>query len=141
MGQVLEKLKAISIRQPWAEQIMTGEKTIEYRSLPCKFRGRIYIYASLGKSDYSDEELEGEIGFTWKDVAKGVVIGSVEIVDCTGEERDFEWHLENPVRLETPIPPTPGQQPGQVWFYPFGKPPEANAPVIKKGSSTTKKRK
>ena len=108
---------------------MTGEKTIEYRSLPCKFRGRIYIYASLGKSDFSDEELDSEIGFTWKSVPKGVVIGTVEIVDCTGDNGDYEWHLENPLRLEKPIPPSPGQQPGQVWFYPFGKPEEARNEV------------
>ncbi len=122
MPHDLEKLKAISVRQPWAEQIMTGEKTIEYRSVPCRFRGRVYIYASQTKSEFSDSELEAEIGWSWKDVPKGVVIGSVEIVDCTGDDREFEWHLENPVRLDPPVPPLPSQQPGQVWFYPFGNP-------------------
>jgi len=38
MAHDLEKLKAIGVRQPWAEQIMTGEKTIEYHSIPCRFR-------------------------------------------------------------------------------------------------------
>ena len=30
--------------------------------------------------------------------------------------------LENPIRLQQPVPPLPSQQPGQVWFYPFGNP-------------------
>ena len=42
MAHDLEKLKATSVRQPWAEQIMTGE-TIEYRSIPCRFRVRVEV--------------------------------------------------------------------------------------------------
>lgn len=37
-----------SIRQPHAEAIMRGRK-IEYRTRPTKVRGKIYIYASLGR--------------------------------------------------------------------------------------------
>jgi hypothetical protein len=44
-----EKLEAISLRQPWAEEVMLGIKKIEYRHSPTKHRGRIYIYASLGR--------------------------------------------------------------------------------------------
>ena len=104
MAHDLEKWKAISVRQPWAEQIMTGEKTIEYRSIPCRFRGRVYIYASATKSGLTDQQLESEIGFTWKEVPKGVVVGSVEIVDCTGEDGEFEWHLADPIRFDSPVP-------------------------------------
>ena len=39
--------RALSIRQPYAEQIMRGVKTIEYRSILTHIRGRVYIYASL----------------------------------------------------------------------------------------------
>src|SRR4051795_5225478 len=37
---------ALSVRQPYAEQIMRGTKVIEYRSVPTHVRGRVYIYAS-----------------------------------------------------------------------------------------------
>jgi hypothetical protein len=40
-------MKALNIRQPYADQIMRGTKRIEYRSRPTKVRGRVYIYASL----------------------------------------------------------------------------------------------
>ncbi|MCH8823433.1 MAG: ASCH domain-containing protein [Planctomycetes bacterium] len=40
-------MRALSIRQPYAELILRGEKTIEYRSRPTKIIGeRFYIYAS-----------------------------------------------------------------------------------------------
>lgn len=42
---------ALSIRQPWAELILRGIKTIEYRSRPTRIIGqRFYIYASRSKT-------------------------------------------------------------------------------------------
>ena len=39
-------MRALSIRQPYAELILRGVKTIEYRSRPTKIIGeRFYIYA------------------------------------------------------------------------------------------------
>lgn len=64
MSQELQQFKGLSVQQPWAEQIMTGEKTIEFRSVPVRYRGSIYIYVSLGKSDLSDAELEAEMATT-----------------------------------------------------------------------------
>jgi hypothetical protein len=37
--------KTLSVRQPYAKEIMRGIKKEEYRSIPTNFRGRIYIYA------------------------------------------------------------------------------------------------
>ena len=37
---------ALSVRQPFAEQIMLGKKKIEYRSQLTHKRGSFYIYAS-----------------------------------------------------------------------------------------------
>ena len=39
-------MKAISIRQPYANQILSGAKTIEVRSWPTKHRGDILIAVS-----------------------------------------------------------------------------------------------
>lgn len=38
-------------------------------------------------------------------------------IDCTGVPGDYEWHLSNPVRLDTPLQPQNRPQP--VWFKPF----------------------
>ncbi|MEZ4767088.1 MAG: ASCH domain-containing protein [Caldilineales bacterium] len=48
---------SLSIRQPYAEQILRGKKRIEYRSRPTKIWGRIYIYAaSLAMNGTSVDE-------------------------------------------------------------------------------------
>jgi hypothetical protein len=44
-------MRALSIRQPFAEMILAGTKTIEYRSRPTRVIGeRFWIYASKGRS-------------------------------------------------------------------------------------------
>ena len=44
-----QQMRALSIRQPHAEAIMHGAKPIEFRSRPTHVRGRVHIYASLGR--------------------------------------------------------------------------------------------
>ena len=111
-----ELTKAISVRQPYAEQIMMGVKTQEYRAIPTNIRGRIYIYAS-NTLEKNDEEIK-KTGKNADELIRGVLIGTVEITDCLKlNERDFAWQLQNPFRLEQPIKPTNKPQP--VWFNPF----------------------
>lgn len=108
--------RALSIRQPYAEQIMRGTKRIEYRTQPTKIRERIYIYASLTPADeYEFKQMKARPG----DFPVGVLVGTVEVVDCTGVPGDYEWHLRNPVRLAELIKPTRKPQPS--WFLPFGE--------------------
>ena len=38
-------MKAITVRQPWAQLIVTGRKTIETRPRPTSYRGRVAIHA------------------------------------------------------------------------------------------------
>jgi len=44
-------MSALSIRQPYAEEILRGEKAIEYRSMPMNKRERVSIYASMTPAD------------------------------------------------------------------------------------------
>lgn len=107
--------RALSIRQPHAEQIMRGFKKEEYRSIPTSIRGRIYIYASNTLADI-DSSLR--LGIKNEDLPRGVLIGSVEIVGCEGNKRlGYAWILANPERLPELIKPVKKPQP--VWFYPF----------------------
>jgi predicted transcriptional regulator len=39
-------VRALSVRQPYAELIMRGEKSVEYRSRPTKIRELLYVYAA-----------------------------------------------------------------------------------------------
>ena len=99
-------MRALSVRQPYADQIMRGKKRIEYRSRPTKIRGRIYIYASLTLAFSNGEDLP-----------RGVIVGTVELFDCTKGPHDYEWHLRNPKRFARPRKPVGKPQP--VWFNPF----------------------
>jgi hypothetical protein len=106
--------RALSIRQPYAEMILRGKKKIEYRSRPTNIRERVYIYASLTPGD---EEAWKAIKLHPSDLPTGVLIGTVEIKDCTGKPGDYEWHLAKPVRLKKKIKPKRKPQP--AWFRPF----------------------
>ena len=109
-------IPALSVMQPYAEQILLGLKRIEYRSRRTHRRGSVYLYASKRRhADPSEWELPGASN---TDVQFGRVIGTVEIVDCDWSPSDnrFRWHLRNPRRIQ---PKRPRNQPQPVWFYPF----------------------
>lgn len=110
-------MRALSIRQPHAEAIMRGVKTTEYRSSPTKIRGRIHIYASLGRYSADDEaEMMEEYGIddvSCDDLPRGVVIGTVELYGCDGGD----WHVRVPERAKRKRKPRNHPQP--VWFRPF----------------------
>ena len=114
-SQTKTQMRALSIRQPFAEQILAGDKEIEYRSRRTHIRGLIYIYACKAPGDADSYE---EAGYEVEDLPCGVLVGTVEVVDCTGEEGDFEWHLANPQRLRSPLAVDGMPQPG--FFWPFG---------------------
>ncbi len=113
---VKAKMRALSVRQPFAEQIMTGEKQIEYRTQRTHIRGRVYIYACKTPGD---AESYTEAGYDVDDLPSGVLVGSVDLVDCTGQDGDFEWHLANPKRLRMRLAVEGMPQPG--FFWPFGQ--------------------
>lgn len=106
-------MRALSIRQPWAEQILTGKKTIEYRSKKTHIKGKFYIYSSQKVAVGYEDDVEG--------LLTGVIVGTAEIVDCRFVDDPvdpyYEWHLKNPKRLKRPIKPVNKPQP--VWFNPF----------------------
>ena len=110
-------MRALSIRQPHAEAIMRSIKTTEYRSAATHIRGRIYVYASLGRYPTSEEaEMMVEYGIddvACDDLPRGVIVGTVELYDCDGGE----WYVRNPQRAKRLRQPKNHPQP--VWFNPF----------------------
>lgn len=117
LGPEAKSMRALSIRQPFAEAIMRGTKTTEYRSSATKIRGRILIYAS--QTRYTEQE-EADLleEFSMDDVSanelpRGVIVGSVELYDSS----EGEWYLRAPQRATTVVEPT--NHPNPVWFYPF----------------------
>lgn len=105
---------ALSVRQPFAELIMHGDKTVEERTRPTRIRGRIFIYASLGRYKRDEEaEWAAEFGLDIDGLPRGVLVGTVELYDCDG----VEWRLRGAERLPKPVKPDRHAQP--VWFRPF----------------------
>ncbi len=124
---------ALGIRQPWAELIVRGIKTVEIRSTDTKQRGVIYVYASKKLADHPFAEtaiLEHAIDV--ESLPRGQLVGTVELFATSPADEDdepascvpteyldgrFAWRLRNPARLTEPI--VPKFLPYGVWFYPF----------------------
>jgi ASCH domain len=107
-------MRALSIRQPYAEQILRGTKRFEYRSRPTTIRDRAYIYASRKSGPAQEfDRMRMKPG----DLVTGVLVGTVEIIDCSGKPGDYKWHLARPRRLKHPVRPSKHPQP--AWFNPF----------------------
>lgn len=73
-------MKVLSIKEPWASLIMNGTKKIETRSWKTKYRGEIYIHASLSKAKIIKPEVYELI----KDMnfKCGYIICKCNLVDC-----------------------------------------------------------
>jgi predicted transcriptional regulator len=68
-------MKTLSLKQPFAELILQGKKTIELRRWNTKFRGEFFIHASK----MPDKEAMERFGF--KDLPLGCIIGKATLVD------------------------------------------------------------
>lgn len=112
-------MKALSFRQPWAELILQGRKTMDLRTYNTHYRGRIAIHAS--QTVASNQAWENDLNPDNLDV--GGFIGTVEVVDVLPlDERAYSqhqaahlgsrhwreglygWVLARPERLPTFIP-------------------------------------
>ena len=99
-------MRALTIRQPWAELIVRGEKDVENRSWRTRHRGPLLIHAgaSVNRASFEKHGVPD-------DVERGAVIGVVEVVECT-QERSSDWHelgswgwyLTRAKRFRKPIP-------------------------------------
>lgn len=125
--------RALSVRQPWAELIMRGNKTLEVRSRPTKVRGLVQIYSSL-KLEVGPKQLQAahRYGLDLDQLPRGVLIGVVEIVGSRPvspsdsaaagfnipEDANLHgWVLENPHRFQVFTKPQRQPQPSFFFVY------------------------
>jgi hypothetical protein len=129
-------MRALSVRQPWAELILLGHKTIEVRSKMTHLRERIYIYASQNRFEAEEESrITAQYGIDVGALPRGVLVGTVQIVGSRpvvksdSEAACFEindgagfyaWVLDRPKRAEVLEKPT--RQPQPMFFNPFSPP-------------------
>jgi len=97
-----EIVRALSVRQPYAELILRGKKRQEYRSRRTNVRERVWLYASL--TDADDTRAWRQVGTPKGGLVKGKIIGSVVIAGCKERDiDDFAWVLSDPRRLDVPL--------------------------------------
>ena len=99
-------MRALSIRQPFANKILNRSKKVEMRKIRTNKTERVYIYAS---QRYDDPKA--------RSMTHGMIVGTVEIVGCVKKGSWYHWLLSAPRRLARPIRPKGRPQP--VWFIPF----------------------
>lgn len=125
-------MRVIAVRQPWAQLIIDGVKTLEMRSKSTRIRGTHALYASTTAPDYRDLMefnkylLENNLPplpdkyFTG--LPEGVILGTIDITSCTAMNIDmwnesrmqhctpphrrmiYGYGLDNPKKYKTPIP-------------------------------------
>ena len=118
-------MKALSLKQPFAELILEGKKKIELRKWNTNFRGEFLVHSSKNP----DEESMKRFGFN--QLPLGFILGKAKLTDVKHYASDSEFNqdkelylasknwgdfgfvLENPVRIE-PIPTR-----GQLNFWNF----------------------
>ncbi len=109
-------MKVLSLKQPFAELILQGKKTIELRKWNTHFRGEFFIHSSK----IPDTKSMNKFGF--EKLPCGFILGKVKLVDVKkysnknehldDKEKhlaDLSWGkygfiLKNPVRLKRIIP-------------------------------------
>lgn len=135
-------VRALSIRQPFAELILRGIKTVEYRSRPTKIVGeRFWIYASktpvrMDEPRIWSTDLAVAAPPAWlielaeqvrliapgTELPTGVLVGSAVIDRVSPAEPNdgtacYRWHLRDVETATTLRRPTRHPQPS--WFQPF----------------------
>ena len=122
-------MKALTIRQPWAELIASGVKRVENRSRRTHYRGPLAIHAGKSRADLCFAD-PGVVDV--EDLTFGAVIATADLVDCVRLDRElcahdhplrwvcdhaytvgpWCWILDNVQRLAEPMPVA-----GQLGFF------------------------
>jgi len=81
-------IRVLTVRQPWAERIVSGTKKIEYRTWQTHYRGALAIHAAVSRAAPGGTDLP-----------RGVIVGTVKVVDCViGRDGIWHWKLRQPRR-------------------------------------------
>ena len=108
---------ALSVRQPWAELVISGRKSIEVRQWWTEYRGPLWIHSGVTQ----DVEMEHTFGF--EQLYRGGFIGRVTLTAIVRFDSDrwtrwrerhmsegvmpqtaYGWIFKDPQRLKEPFP-------------------------------------
>lgn len=113
-------MKCLSVKQPFADLIVSGKKKIEIRSWKTSYRGELLIHASK----MPDESALRRFGIKKEDIDLGKLIGKANLEECKEyksrneflnnkqlhlsksykNKELFGFVLKNPIRFKIPVP-------------------------------------
>jgi hypothetical protein len=105
-------MKTLTVAQPWAFALIHAGKTIENRPWRTHHRGKLAIHAGKSRAFLRDTYPDGSPAPAPQDLAFGVLIGVVDLVDCVpssdpsvqgnpwADGSGWCWILENPRAVE-----------------------------------------
>jgi len=83
-------MKCLSLKQPFADLLALGEKTIELRKWNTKFRGKFLVHASKNIDKEACERLDIDID----NIRKGAIIGSAFLYDVKEYKNQEEFNKD-----------------------------------------------
>lgn len=84
-------MKALSFRQPWAELVLQGRKTMDLRTYNTHYRGRLAIHAS----QTAEVEKCWENELNPDNLDAGGIVGTIELVDVIPlDEAAYQEHMD-----------------------------------------------
>ena len=113
-------MKALSIRQPWAWEIVQGIKVVEFRTWSIKYEGRFFIHAS---KTIEKDRLTGEKSWLERygkdlpeDWSIGGIVGIATLVECVQRVEPSLWRrVYDAIDRDRP-PPGTVPRPDSKWF-------------------------
>ncbi|MFH1307763.1 MAG: ASCH domain-containing protein [archaeon] len=88
-------MKALSLKQPWAELILQGKKKVEIRKWNTKFRGEFFIHASK----VPDEKAMNKFNFA--ELPCGFIVGKARLADVKKYKDSEEFKKDKELHLAT----------------------------------------
>lgn len=89
-------MKALSLKQPFAELILQGKKKIEIRKWNTKFRGEFLIHASKIPDKKAMEK------FKFNKLPQGEIVGKTTLVNVKKYSSKEEFEHDKNLHLATP---------------------------------------
>lgn len=102
-------MRCLSVRQPWAWAICSGQKNIENRTWGTDYRGQIAIHAGSSKDSLNSIRKRSSTKLDDSLFPLGAIIGVAEVLDCVLMNEELE---DNP----GPKVPNAGCSPMPAFF-------------------------
>jgi ASCH domain len=111
----------LSVRQPWADLIVSGIKDVENRRWPTSFRGLVLVHAPRTVEEREVPRAASLLRVPAEEYVPvtGAIVGATEIVDCVTQHESrffagpYGFVLRNSRQFTEPVP-----FPGRLGLFP-----------------------